>query len=174
MSNPSINRWGVNTFWHNFWYSDNHYSYNVKQDNIFTKLLHIYLYNGINIPKYFWTNTYWYFNNRHSLKLYTYKRIRVIKPLSDKEKVNCLARQTRDAAFFFKLWIYKYDNWIIINQLWFHPDKKKHKRKFFVRKSHINNYRVISADESGVLRRLKTIFSVKFHDHILKKSYYTF
>ena len=174
MSNPCINRWGINTFWHNFWYSDNHYSYNLKQDDIFTKLLAIYLFHGITLPKMFFSHKYWYAKNAKSFVLPTYFRLYNLPKIGDKYKPTCIIRQTKDSTFLFKLFIIKYDTWIIINQTWFKPHKKKPNQIVIFDKSPKNIFKTKLPDEAVTLKKIQTLYSVKFFNYIMHKSYYQF
>ena len=61
MSNPSINRWGLNLFWYRFWYNDTNNSLVIHQDNLINKLILLYMYYGLLYPQNMFINKYWYF-----------------------------------------------------------------------------------------------------------------
>ena len=63
MSNPSINRWGLNLFWYRFWYNDKINSLIINQDNIINKLILIYTHFGLLHNKNLFFNKYWFFNS---------------------------------------------------------------------------------------------------------------
>ena len=64
----------MNTFWYNFWYSDNNYASQVKQDKIFIKLINIYLIYGISVPHNVFANLYWYAKHFKKLDFPSYFR----------------------------------------------------------------------------------------------------
>jgi hypothetical protein len=173
MSNPCINRWGMNTFWYNFWYSDTNYAANVRHDALFSKLLNIFLFNGLNIPKNIFSNFYWYAKHYRKLQLPLYYRWTVGKNAYG-YKVNYKFRHHHEALFPMRLWLLRYGNWIVINLYWFYPHKGKWKsiRKF----AQTHSDAVAGEHTSKVLslRRMKTLCSLNFFNHIVKKSYYTF
>ncbi len=51
MSNPSINRWGLNLFWYRYWFNDKNNALVVHQDNVVNKLLLTYLHYGLLFTK---------------------------------------------------------------------------------------------------------------------------
>ena len=70
MSNPSINRWGLNLFWYNYWFNDKNNSIILHQDNLINKLILIYIHYGILTNKNIFLNKYWYNFNLKTLKNY--------------------------------------------------------------------------------------------------------
>ena len=175
VSNPCINRWGMNTFWHRFWYSDTNYSLNVSQDRNFTKLINLYLYYGLSVPRNLFYSQYWYkkefktFNNPQYFRHLTIKN-RVLKFLS----VYRLRERTAD-VYPMKIWILKYDHWVIINFYWFQPNKKKKTRNYRVG----NPYEVVHVgkQQSPIMyniRKIKTILSLNMFRFFLNRMYYEF
>jgi hypothetical protein len=59
MSNPSINRWGLNLFWYKYWFTDKNNALVIHQDNIINKLMLIYLHFGLFFTKNIFFNKYW-------------------------------------------------------------------------------------------------------------------
>jgi hypothetical protein len=174
MSNPSINRWGINTFWYSFWYSDNRYSENLKQDSLFIKLLNLYLYYGVNTSINIFANVYWYSKQFKTLHLLPYSRQLTFKnPLLQTQSSYSLRHKT-DSIYPMKLWLLKYNNWLVINLYWFQPFKKKHRKT--------QNDKLVMTDLFGIhetktfnsLIKIKTLFSVNFFNKINKKFYYQF
>jgi hypothetical protein len=49
MGYPVVTRIGINQFWYHHWYSDVNYSSNLKQDNLFDKLVYMYLRYGLTL-----------------------------------------------------------------------------------------------------------------------------
>ena len=60
MSNPTINRLGINQFWYKYWYSDTQYALNLQQDNLFKSLIQGYLDYGLVTKSNFFIHEYWY------------------------------------------------------------------------------------------------------------------
>jgi hypothetical protein len=83
MSNPSINRWGLNLFWYRFWYNDKKNSLIVNQDNLFNKLMLIYIHYGLLLPNNIFLNNYWFNiskkNNRSLIEDFSIKYFRIIE-----------------------------------------------------------------------------------------------
>ncbi len=174
MSNPSINRWGINTFWYSFWYSDNRYSENLKQDSLFIKLLNLYLYYGINTSLNFFANIYWYSNQFKLLQLMPYSRQLTFKnPLLQTQSSYSL-RQKTESIYPMKLWLLKYNNWLIINLYWFQPFKKKHRKNQDDKLSTKDLFITPENKTFTSIRKIKTLFSMNFFNQINKKMYYHF
>ncbi len=174
MSNPSINRWGINTFWYSFWYSDNRYSENLKQDSLFIKLLNVYLYYGVNISSNIFANLYWYSKQFTFLQLPSYSRQLTFKnPLLQTQSSYSLRHKT-DSIYPMKLWLLKYNNWLVINLYWFQPFKKKHKQsknKTFITRDLFNTP---ESKTYNSIRKIKTLFSINFFNKLNNKLYYQF
>ena len=52
MSNPTINRWGLNLFWYKYWYTDKNYNLNTQIDAAMVYLVHTFLNFGILFSNY--------------------------------------------------------------------------------------------------------------------------
>lgn len=130
MSNPCINRWGINSFWSHYWYSDLRYSLYSKQDNLILELLKIYLKCGSNIPKTFFLNVYWYkestISDSKNFKRY-YRWVTVRNRTLDMYTTYPM-RILRDETFDTRITILRLNSWIVVNSYWFQPDKKKKHR----------------------------------------------
>lgn len=125
MSNPSINRWGMNVFWHHFWYSDTHYSQNAEQDKLMTELVNTYLYFGLATPFNFFMNPYWFFKKSppyNALRYYRFVRVlgRALRTLTTYR-----LRVQTDCIFPMRIWILKFQKWIVLTFYWFQPWKRK-------------------------------------------------
>lgn len=152
MSSPSINRWGLNLFWYRYWYSDTNYQLNIQCDEIFNKLIYYYLFYGIIFPKNIFFNKYWYnfkfniktnININHNKKYYRFVEF---KNEFTKEKILKKFRIKMKFLYFSKIWIFKYQNWLILNFYVFQPLKQKNikilKNKIeinFFKKKNTNN-----------------------------------
>jgi len=174
MSNPSINRWGINTFWYSFWYSDMRYSENLKQDSLFIKLLNIYLYYGVNISSNIFANIYWYSKQFTLLQFSLYTRQLTFKnPLLQTQSSYSL-RQKIDSIYPMKLWLLKYNNWLVINLYWFQPFKKKHKINQNKPSLTRDLFQTPESPTMNSIRKLKTLFSLNFFKKLNSKLYYQF
>ena len=130
MSNPLVNRWGSNIYWSKLWYSDQNYTTNLKQDSVFIQLLKMYFIYGLQTPTNLFCFKYWYFTKTKSLlknhQAFTnkyYRRYSKNLALSEERDSYTLRVATKD-IFPMKVWIFKYQNWILLNFYWFQPVKK--------------------------------------------------
>jgi len=174
MSNPCINRWGLNTFWHNFWYADFNYSYNQKQDKIFSTLIQIFLFNGVNLTYNLFANQYWYSKNYSQLSTKSYQRWITRKPNQFGEIMRYSLRQEADCVFPMKIWILKYSHWVVINQYWFQPLKKKRQRGIKESPKHLDALNSAAPNQFGQLRTFKTLLSKTLLTQLLHREYYKF
>jgi hypothetical protein len=173
MSNPCINRWGMNTFWHHLWYSDTNYSLNWQHDTIFEKLIHTFLFFGLHAPNNLFANVYWYSKQFSRIQVPTYQRWFI----NDRKTIPLITkfskRQERVCVFLMKLWIMRYGSWLIINLYWFNPDRntRRIRRNSYGHKDllYINKPKGLTT-----IRRIKTLLSAKFFNYVTKQSYYRF
>lgn len=130
MSNPCINRWGLNSFWHNFWHSDSRYALMLQQDKAFTTLVQLYFKYGTVFASTFGHSTFWYKTGAKPspLDLNYYYRWVTIKGTDQYESYTARLRLTSAESFQTRVSILRYDSWFIINLYWFQPDKLKNKR----------------------------------------------
>lgn len=142
MSNPSINRWGLNLFWYRYWFNDKNSSSNFHQDNLINKLLLIYIHYGLLCPQNIFLNKYWYNLSQKSLKNYqTQFNLKYFRLIEYKNRVlneskTYKIRNKIKNIYFSKIWILKYQKWLIINFYSFQPistklNKKILKKKYF-------------------------------------------
>jgi len=134
MSNPLINRWGSNLVWYNFWYSDKIYAKQVQQDRIFTKLLETYLTYGLETNYYRFGHRYWYRKTATAIPTAAYYRHTTIDRPSIKSATRLRLRNSMIDFYRMRVWILRYDKWLIINMYWFHPNKKKITRRMLQNK----------------------------------------
>ena len=175
MSNPCINRWGMNTFWHNFWFNDFEYSVNIRQDKAITTLITTFIFYGINMSYNIFSNPYWYSKFFSKLSLKTYQRWITYIPKGKEVLAETYSiRQEADCIFPMKLWILKYSHWVIINQYWFNPFKgRRRKIKLLENPNHIDSCSLKKQYQLKSVRRLQTI--IQFNTFLKKKPlYYVF
>ena len=177
MSNPCINRWGLNTFWYRFWYSDHQYASNLQQDRVFTKLLNIYFNYGIELPKSIFFNSYWYHKTLKPTNTPQYYRFSTFKNATLGLHSSYRLRSSVNDVYPMKLWLFKYNNWILINFYWFQPFKKRFSQRLQRNTKPSNLFRLqheASSRDPLVNRRLKTLITLNHSTQFLLKSYYRF
>jgi hypothetical protein len=180
---PYFPRLGLQQFWHHHWYSDTNMSSNLQQDELFENLLNLYLTYGLNIRENLFIHEYWYSNNKRikSIKLNYpkvmhstfYRRYYYLNNIVGIEH-NFLLRNSTPEYFPLKLWLFKFNNWVILNVTWFKPMKGKNR----------NNYSFGSASAANVLhkpssnfftsKRLKLLLSFFYLTISKKKKTYSF
>ena len=174
MSNPSVNRWGLNTFWHNFWYTDFQYSYNVQQDHIFTKLIHLFLFYGVNLTYNIFASSYWYAKQYSHLTINSYQRWIHRKPNQFGEILKYSLRVEADSIFLMKIWILRYGKWVVINQYWFQPLKKRAFKVITEDPDHVDSVNLIKQSKKFNLRKIKTLLSRTLIQKLTTNQYYRF
>jgi hypothetical protein len=174
MSNPCINRWGMNTFWYNFWYADHRYAYTLNQDAAFIKLIHTYLLYGINVSDNIFANSYWHLKNAKPLNFASYWRTWKNKDsLYGGLTVHTMRYET-DCIFPMRMWILRYNKWIIINLAWFKPFKKKPQLNRWADRYERDLFNTPSSKQTSGVRRLKMLTSLIFFNNVCKNMYYRF
>lgn len=137
MSNPSINRWGLNLFWYNYWYSDTNKSFQIHQDDLLTRLLYTYLNYGVLGKPFKFSHIFWNFTNKKFYLDYLekkeeddiqYYRFSQYRNKLTKEKEIIRFRLKRKNLYFTKFWIMRYDNWLIVNIYSLQPLKKRYEQ----------------------------------------------
>lgn len=128
LSHPSVNRWGLNLFWYNLWYTDKNYSFWLHQDKLFTTFFSTYINYGLLYPTNFLTHKYWYndekkepknsYNQSHNLK---YFRIAKYKDPLTKIYEEYTARSNVQHIYVTKIWLLRYGSWFILNFYCFRP-----------------------------------------------------
>ena len=131
MSHPSINRWGLNLFWYNFWFNDKNNSLIIQQNSIINKFIYLYIYFGLFNHKNIFIKKYWYKNfeinftklvNDHNLKYFRF--IEYKNKLFNQYKIYKIRNQLKN-TYFSKLWILRFQNWLILNLYSYKPVIKK-------------------------------------------------
>jgi hypothetical protein len=177
MSNPCINRWGLNTFWHHFWYTDFDYASGHKQDYAFSTLVTLFIFHGVGVTVNVFANTYWYSHAYASLTIPHYRRFITRKSIKYDKLLSFDLRKEADAVFPMKLWILKYSHWFIINQYWFRPLKRYKLPAGWENPDHLDSVSVIKKNKRkdwSTLRKAKILFSKNFLRRMLNSDYYKF
>lgn len=146
MSNPSINRWGLNLFWYRYWFNDKNNALIINQDNIINKLVLIYLHFGILFAKNIFLSKYWYDNdiinnNKNQYNIFNLKYFRLVEyknKILKEYKLYRLRNKIKN-LYHSKIWIMRYQKWFILNFYSFQPLPTKLNKKFIKRKS-IDSY----------------------------------
>jgi len=135
MSNPCVNRWGLNTFWQHYWYSDSRYALNLAQDKMFIELIQVYLTYGSKVPENLFWNSYWYKTHSAPSKMPLHKYYRWITIYNETLDSLNTYRLRLDGEEFFqtRVSILRFDSWILLNLYWFQPDKRRKRRMSKVR-----------------------------------------
>lgn len=165
MSNPNINRWGLNLFWNRLWYKDKNYALALHQDNIFAKLIIIYLNYGILYPTNIFAHKFWYFNKffktknhfiEHNTKYY---RLMSFKNLTMGINELYSVRVKTKNLYTGRVWLFRYQNWLIINFYCFQPIKKKPMKKStnISKKKTLDFYFTENGADNILIKRLKFI-----------------
>jgi hypothetical protein len=124
MSSPSINRWGLNLFWYRFSFNDKNFSQNFHKDDAADNLIYLFLNYGVLHPQNLFFSKYWFkktnkiFFNEHTTKYY---RVVNFKNLLLNINSFYYTRIKLKNIYFSKIWILKYQSWIIINFYSFQP-----------------------------------------------------
>lgn len=133
MSHPSINRWGTNLFWYNFWYTDKKQSFSIHQDLIITELIYTYTNFGLFQKKHVFVNNYWFKKNTLDFnKINEENNLKYFQMMEHKNKITdeitkFKLRKKLKHMYNSKLWILRYQNWIVFNLYSFQPVTKKKK-----------------------------------------------
>lgn len=130
MSNPCVNRWGLNTFWQHYWYSDSRYALLANQDRIFIQLVQTYLRYGSGLPVSLFWNKYWFKTSVEPKQLPLTKRYRIAS-FYDESTFSWQKYQARlegNEFFQTRISILRLDSWLLLNLYWFQPDKRRRSR----------------------------------------------
>ena len=135
LSNPSINRWGTNMFWYHMWYTDKNSYFAAHMDLCLEKLVYIYTFFGLYFKKHFFLRMRW--NSEFYSVIKKYKKLHELKTfrfLEYRDKIfNRVyahkARKKKKNIYVSRLWILKYQKWIVLNLYMFQPFKNKRRRR---------------------------------------------
>lgn len=127
MSNPNVNRLSINQFWYNHWYSDKFFQHKLSQDKNFKQLLSYYIKSGLNYSKNPLYHHYWYKKNlsQQYLNSYMVKFFRryfynnSFLGIEHSYFLRTLAAEN----FPMRIWLFRFNNWLIISFQAFLPIK---------------------------------------------------
>lgn len=124
MSNPVINRLGKNQFWYSHFNSTNDYTNLSKLNYSIPSLVKNYLEYSSSLDQNMMFNAYWYNKNIKSTSSSTYfKRVYFSNSILGIEH-SYQIRLTISEYFPIKVWILRYNSWLIVFSAWFKPRKK--------------------------------------------------
>lgn len=179
MSNPGINRWGLNLFWYRLWYNDKITPLIIHQDHLINKFILIYLHYGLLHPKNFFINKYWYPETNQLYKNYylstnaKYFRTLAYKNRATGEKYPYQDRIKSKNLYFSKIWILRYQNWLIINFYCFQPLKTKITNRKIWQKS-LDTFLENNQPNKALLFRYKLILFYTINFFLTSNTYYHF
>ncbi len=180
MSNPSINRWGLNLFWYKYWFTDKNNALVIHQDNIINKLILIYLHFGLLFTKNIFLNKYWYNinltnkkNNQDDLNLKYFRLIEYKNKILNEYKAYKIRNKIKN-IYHSKIWILRFQKWLILNFYCFQPSSTKLNKKLIRKKSLDFYLEKKSSSKKFSFYRYK-FFLVYFLNKFLKNTnYYKF
>ena len=135
INNPCINRWGVNSFWSHYWYSDNRYHQFLQQDTMFSTFLKIYIHYGCDTPPKFFQDKLWYKKTFDDTKMKLYRDNRWFHVIEAELNYDYyyIIRNEHTETFESRWVILRYNKWFVVSISWFQPDKTLNKRKKLTR-----------------------------------------
>lgn len=178
MSNPSINRWGLNLFWYRFWYNDKINALTINQDNLINRLILIYTHFGLLHFKNIFLSKYWFVNlktlttvsqNNYNLKYfriveYRNKVLNEYKTYKIRNKIKNL--------YYSKIWVLRYQKWLIVNFYCFQPLTSKYLKKNIKKKS--LDFYLDDTKNSKLTLRYKFFLFYFLNLFLKNKNYYKF
>ena len=180
MSNPLVNRWGANIYWSKLWYSDQNYTTNLKQDSVFIQLLKMYFMYGLQTPVNLFLLKYWYFSKKIDSKqnhlTFTnkyYRRYSKNLALGEKDNSYTLRLATKD-IFPMKVWIFKFQNWILLNFYWFQPLKKSTFKQIKKQPKTFSLLQLENHESLSSLRRYRLFLSKNLYTVFYNRLHYRF
>lgn len=130
MSNPCINRWGLNSFWHHYWFSDSRYGMNLQQDRLILSLLQTFVKYGSSAHREVFWNSFWYKTHDPAINIQhnQFYRWLTVNNKDDSAASTYRLRIESEEIFPARISFLKFNSWLIINFYWFQPDKGKKRR----------------------------------------------
>jgi len=159
MSNPSINRWGLNLFWYNHWFVDSKYFMSLQHDDLIYKLVHVFLNFGLIFPVNLFIHRYWFkrlkgrnYYNEHNTKYY---RVINFKNFLTQEISSYNERIKLEHVYQSRIWILKFQHWILINFYCYTPVKRRQRvMNKFKKKVDIDFYTTPQKKKSLFLQKI--------------------
>ena len=176
MSNPCINRWGLNSVWSHYWFSDSRYYLNLQHDSIVLDLLNVYLNYGSDFYTNMLWNPFWYktssaANSRDLTKYYRW--LSVYNDISMSTHTYPF-RLSSEERFMTRISILKFNSWYVVNLYWFQPDKKRNKRLMQAKLQAYTTLQSSITRSSSSITKVKTLLSVLRDSRSNIKSNYNF
>lgn len=179
MSSPSINRWGLNLIWYRFWYTDKNSFFLNHQDSFLNRLILTYIHYGILFYKNIFINKYWYFSYKFPFKNYLksqiskYFRFVEYKSTVVSEQQICKLRVKTKNIYISKIWILRYQNWVVVNFYFFQPAKSRIVAKK-IKNSNLSAFSSSSFLQKSTFYRYKLTLFYLLNNICLKNSFYFF
>lgn len=171
INNPCVNRWGLNTFWNHYWYSDTKYALFLQQDSILTLLIKTYITYGGHPALKSYRNSYWIHRSHIS---HSDRSTRDYRHCTVHEKeLNYFYRfrlRLESAERFESQWVVlRFNHWVVLSISWFQPDKQLNKR---LKKSAASNLLISSSPNVNkqAVQALRTSRLASLVHHSLLKS----
>ena len=174
MSNPCINRWGLNSVWHHYWYSDSRYSLNLQLDNSILALLNIYLNYGSDFHTRMLWNAFWYKTSSKPAGVNQAKYYRWLSVYNDVSMStnNYPFRLASEERFSTRISVLKFNSWYVINLYWFQPDKKKNKRLQQAKLQSITSVQTENPRSlSSITKTRASLYQLQSLSHRLRSTY---
>lgn len=132
MNNPNISRHGAVQYWLNMWFTDFNFSSTLHADNLFDKLLTFYINFGFNEYYDRHYHNYWYRKTFYGhKKFYNDMYNSYFRPFEAPmpDNMGFIRGKFRVFPLVYPLrtWVYRFNNWVIIQFVWFSPAKIGHK-----------------------------------------------
>jgi hypothetical protein len=111
ISIPASNKSGYSMFWNSMWDSKHNYNVFLKQD-IFIKSSLILFFSDYSYDKLFF---FLKFDSRNKFKKFKIHSIRNKKKINFNSYYNFIRNNNKNDIFFSKLWLLRYQSWVILN-----------------------------------------------------------
>lgn len=153
-------------FWYRYWYNDRISPAYMQQDIIFEKLLYTYLLFGILTPHHLFFSRHWHESIKNdSYPRMTefnekYYRIAEIKNSFLQELTLLRLRIKLKHFYFSKIWIFRFQGWLLMNFYSFQPLKKK-TLKIKSNFRDIDTYSIAPLPRNNIWRKVK-LFLISF------------
>lgn len=177
-NNPVITRLGINQFWYKHWLSEKNYQNNIKQDINIENIIVDFMNFGIRHNKNFFINNYRFPIKSSKYEYYNIHKYfrRVFYSNSSLEIEHSYLLRFKTAEFFpLKIWIFKFNNWVIISYKWFKPDKTSKYLKNVLKSDNLklgSTFSIFKSDNNFI--RFKILYLWYIKNYFLKKNYYSF
>ena len=181
MGYPVVTRIGINQFWYRHWYSDTNYSSNLKQDNLFDKLVYMYLKYGLTLQNNPFFHEYWYRKTNKPLrtKLLNSKNNKFFRRFFYENTTlsiehSFFLRNETGEYFPLRTWILKYGNWVIVCVQWYKPMKGKNNFQRALYDKSYNSAALTKIRKAQKLKRLKLTYYYLLRKNNFFTKKYTF